>query len=232
MDAFGVNEGVVIMKIIIVGNGKLSKSLTKGLAIRYSIAKWDDYDKSLNAKNIVIHTGSGRQLNECVGYCNRTNSILLELSTGTSINNYDIQCPVIVCPNTAIPILKLMYIINKYGKMFRKYKIKITESHQKNKNTIAGTAVDIARSLEVPITEIKSLRDIDVQKNLIGIPDQHLDLHAYHQIIIEDEGCEIKLETKVLGHLAYVSGIKEIIEIVKEKELHSKIYPIIDILKN
>jgi len=156
------------MKIIIVGNGKLSKSLTKGLAIRYSIAKWDDYDKSLNAKNIVIHTGSGRQLNECVGYCNRTNSILLELSTGTSINNYDIQCPVIVCPNTTIPILKLMYIINKYGKMFRKYKIKITESHQKNKNTIAGTAVDIARSLEVPITEIKSLRDIDVQKNSDG----------------------------------------------------------------
>ena len=216
--------------IIIAGSGKLAQSLISGLGHTTHVIKWDDFDKSLKNKNIVIHAGTGRQLQEGLDYCNETQSVLMELSTGTNIEQLNNRCPVIICPNTAIPVLKIMKLINDYGKDYSQYRIKILESHQKEKKTVAGTALVLAQALNVPNDRIESIRDTEFQKNTLGLPDEYLDLHAYHQIIIEDIGCEIKIETKVLGHDAYVSGVKMIIDRINKMNLENKKYQVLEIL--
>ena len=218
------------MNIIVVGNGKLAKSMLAGFSHNNKVIKWDEYDKTIFEKGIVIHTGSGRQLGECIEYCEKSKSVLLELSTGTRIENSSHSCPIVICPNTAIPVLRVMQMLRTYGKYFSKYKIRIVESHQKTKKTVAGTAIEMSKSLDHPAEEIESVRDEEMQKNVIRIPEEHLNLHAYHKIMIEDAGCEIKLETKILGHASYVSGVEEIIEMLKQKPLLNKIYYITDLL--
>ena len=154
----------------------------------------------------------------------------MELSTGTNIEQLHNNCPVVICPNTAIPVLKMMKFINDYGKDFSQYKVRIIESHQKEKKTVAGTALVIAQAFNVPNERIESIRDNETQKNTLGIPEEHLNLHAYHQIIIEDIGCEIQIETKVLGHDAYVSGVKMIIDRINKMDLENKKYQVLEIL--
>ena len=216
--------------IIIAGSGKLAQSLINGFSQLSNMIKWDDFDKSIKNKNIVIHAGTGRQLQECLDYCNETKSVLLELSTGTNIEQLNNDCPVIICPNTAIPVLKMMKLINEYGKDFSQYKVRIIESHQKEKKTVAGTALVIAQALNVSNERVESIRDNETQKKTLGIPEEYLNLHAYHQIIIEDIGCEIKIETKVLGHDAYVSGVKMIVERINKMNLKNKKYQVTEIL--
>jgi len=216
--------------IIIAGSGKLAQSLINGFSQLGNMIKWDDFDKSIKNKNIVIHAGTGRQLQECLDYCNETKSVLLELSTGTNIEQLNNDCPVIICPNTAIPVLKMMKLINEYGKDFSQYKVRIIESHQKEKKTVAGTALVIAQALNVSNERVESIRDNETQKKTLGIPEEYLNLHAYHQIIIEDIGCEIKIETKVLGHDGYVSGVKMIVERINKMNLKNKKYQVTEIL--
>jgi dihydrodipicolinate reductase len=216
--------------IIIAGSGKLAQSLINGFSQTSNVIKWDNFDKSIKHKNIVIHTGSGRQLQECLDYCNESKSVLMELSTGTNIEQLHNNCPVVICPNTAIPVLKIIKLINDYGKDFSQYKVRIIESHQKEKKTVAGTAMVLAQALNVPNERIESIRDIEIQKNTLGIPEEYLNLHAYHKIIVEDIGCEIKIETKVLGHDAYVSGVKKIIDRIDKMNLKNKKYQVLEIL--
>ena len=80
------------------------------------------------------------------------------------------------------------------------------------------------------MSNIESIRDVNFQKKVLGIPEKYLDLHAYHKIIIEDEGCEINIETRAYGHSAYVSGIKEILEKSIKNELGNRIYQVFDII--
>lgn len=220
------------MNIIIVGNGKLSKSLIEGLKSIYTVSSWDKYDQETNEKSVIIHTGSGRQLPECIQYCNKTKSLLIQLSTGSQAINQKINFPKINCPNTAIPIIKIMNLLSMYGEQFKNYKIQIIESHQANKVTVAGTALEIANALNYEINKIELIRDKNIQKNIIGIPEQDIDLHAYHKIVIEDEGCEIMIETKVLGHTAYVSGVQKIIESISNNNLENREYHIQEFLQN
>ena len=217
------------MKVCIAGNGKLSSSIFVGLKEKYNPIKWELFDIKTDEKIIVIHAGSGRQFEECIDYCNRTGSILMELSTGEKVSKYNIQCPIIVCPNTAMPILKMMNILKINGKTFSDNKVRIIESHQKDKNTVAGTAVEIAKALDIDNKEIESIRDIKDQLG-IGIPKDYLNLHAYHKIIIEDEGCEIIIQLKVLGHDAYVKGVIKLIDLIANKNMENKIYNIIDLI--
>ncbi len=218
------------MNICIAGNGKLANALVNDLSKQYKITRWDDLRKTEKAGVYLIHAGSGRQLQECLRYCNETGSILIELSTGTLWPTVEIKCPVINCPNTAIPIVKMLGILRQYGNDFKNYKIRIIESHQASKKTAAGTALAMADSFSFPPEQIESIRNADAQKQ-IGIPEEYLTAHAYHKIIIEDEGCEIALECKVFGHASYTKGIKHLIAALRKKKLENRIYQVAEIME-
>ncbi len=222
-----------VKKMFVVGSGKLANAiLSSGLSFTdCELIKWESKYGELNEKSILVHAGSGRQLEECFEFCRNTKSIFIELSTGLVTENMDPDFPLIICPNTSILLLKTMNVLKLYGKYFQGYKLSITESHQSSKVTEPGTAFDFAKSLKFPLDKVISIRDPKIQEDIIGIPKEFLDKHAYHKIVFKDENDEVTIETKVLGHDSYAKGIKEIVESVIKKDLDSTRYTVLDIIE-
>ncbi len=219
------------MKIIVVGSGKLAGALLASdwSFLPHDIVRWETSIQSMNEKAIVIHTGSGRQMEECTSFCSRTQSAFIQLSTGLEPERKVFDFPYISCPNASILILKALQMINETGKYFEHFKISILESHQLAKKTEAGTALAFARSLNVPANSIISVRNPDIQQNIIGIPEAYLSKHAYHKIQISDGDDELIIEMKVLGHASYVNGVKTIVRSILENNLENKQYSIFEL---
>ncbi|MGQ8338980.1 dihydrodipicolinate reductase C-terminal domain-containing protein [Sunxiuqinia sp. A32] len=222
------------MKIVVVGSGKLANAiLTSNLSLQScEIIKWDSVHQSLNEKAIIVHAGSGRQLEECFTFCSRTKSVFIELSTGLGTENTTTDFPLIVCPNTSILVLKALLMLKANAGLFENYDISIIESHQSTKITEAGTAYAFANALKFPPDKIVSIRNPEIQQQNVGIPKEYLDKHAYHKIVIKDGDDEIVIETKVLGHNSYAAGVEKIIKMVLNTNLESKIYTILDLIEN
>jgi dihydrodipicolinate reductase len=220
------------MKIFIAGSGKLASAiLSASLSFpSCEVQKWETDFAATNEKAILVHAGSGRQLEECIAFCKKTGSILVELSTGLSTENIDADFTLIICPNTSILLLKTMNMLKRYGHYFSKDKISIIESHQSEKKSIPGTAYNLAESLSYPANDIKSIRDAAVQLNEVGIPAEYLGKHAYHKIIIDDGPDQVIIETKVLGHDSYVNGVKKIITAVLENSLEKRTYNVLELI--
>lgn len=220
------------MKIFVAGSGKLAHAiLTSALTIEgCEMLKWEASFQSLQEKAILIHAGSGRQLIECFEFCERTKSVLIELSTGLETEVMNPDFPLIICPNTSILVLKTLHMLKSYGPRFENYERSITESHQSTKTTEPGTAFAFAHALNYPTDQIVSVRDPKIQCNTIGIPEEYLDKHAYHKIVLKDGKDEVVVETKVLGHDSYALGVKHIIESVLKNNLGNKSYTVLDLI--
>ena len=182
-------------------------------------------------QSVVVHTGSGRELADVVSYCERTCSILLELSTGSTLLTQEVGCPVVICPNTNILMLKFMALLAQGGHHFKNYKIQFTESHQADKSSVPGTAVNLAESLGVLPEKIKSVRDVGVQRDALGIPLEYLSRHAYHRLVIEDGLSSVALETKVFGSTPYADGVGQIIQVVSANVLESRRYNVLELIE-
>lgn len=219
--------------VYIIGSGKLANELLKALNFEknYRVLPWADRNPE-DTVAIVVHAGSGRELNEAISYCRQTNSSLIELSTDVDYQQ-DYLIPVVLCPNTNILMLKFMNMLGKNGQNFSQYQINITESHQANKTSLPGTAVALANSLNIPSNRIESVRDIQKQQSEFGIPEQNLARHAYHRIEISDnDACSIMLETRVLGDSPYVGGVKDIIMAVGGRSLEKRVYHVMEFIDN
>jgi 4-hydroxy-tetrahydrodipicolinate reductase len=220
------------MKIIVVGAGKLANAiLNANLSFQTGdIVKWESQYQTSNEAAVVVHAGSGRQLKECIEFCRRTKNVFIELSTGLETETMSPDFPLVICPNTSILVLKTLCMIKANGKHFENYEISITESHQSTKVTEPGTAYAFADSFKVPVSEITSIRNPDIQLNAAGIPEEYLDKHAYHKIEIKDGNDKITLETKVLGHDSYANGVKLIVEAILKTSLKTKRYSVLDLI--
>jgi 4-hydroxy-tetrahydrodipicolinate reductase len=221
-----------IKKVFVIGSGKLADAiLSSGSSFHFcEVIKWEAKNQALQEKVIIVHAGSGRQLPECIAFCGKTESIMIELSTGLATETMDPNFTLIVCPNTSILVLKLLNIVKLFGHYFESDKISISESHQASKKSVPGTAFSFAKSLNFPVEKIESVRNPSLQKNEIGIPIEYLDKHAYHKIVIEDGLDEVSIETKVLGHQSYVNGVKKVIEAVIKYPLEKKRYSVFELI--
>lgn len=217
------------MQIIVVGTGKLAIELLSSLTVDSDclVTPWDNTAHSAN-KSIVIHAGSGRELGAVTAYCAATQSPLIELSTGSEVESAHYPFPVVVCPNTNILMLKVMSMLAKSGHLFRNHSIQLTESHQANKSSVPGTAVNMAQSLGLKDSDVRSIRDADVQREALKIPEAHLARHAYHQILIKDGECSLQLETRVYGESAYADGVARIIAAVRAHTLENRVYSVME----
>lgn len=222
------------IKIYVAGSGKLANAiLNSDLSFQScEILKWDTRYQMLDEKVILVHAGSGRQLKECVEFCDRTKSIFIELSTGLETETLQPDFPLIICPNTSILVLKTLNMLKANGRNFENHSISITESHQSTKKTEPGTAYAFANALKFPVDKIVSVRNPEMQQNKIGIPEEYLGKHAYHKIVIKDGNDEITIETKVLGHDSYAKGVKMIIEAALINSLENKKYTVLDLIAN
>jgi 4-hydroxy-tetrahydrodipicolinate reductase len=219
------------MKLYIAGSGKLANAIIDAQAFsKGEILRWEAEYLQLNEPGIIIHAGSGRQLDECIAFCTRTKSILIELSTGLKTENAEPDFPLVMCPNTSILLLKTLKMLEAFGSAFKDYEVSITESHQEAKQTEPGTAYAFAKSLELPVDSISSVRDPQVQENQIGIPQEFLSRHAYHKIVIKDGLDELCIETRVLGHDSYAKGVKAIVDAVRKLHLDNRRYTVLELI--
>ena len=221
-----------IAQIFVIGSGKLANAILGSNLIFNSIKveRWEPKYKELENKAIIVHAGSGRQLDECLEYCTKTKSILIELSTGLDTEKIGANFPLVICPNTSILLLKTIRMLKLFGSNFENYDISIVESHQATKSTEPGTAYNFANFLKVKHDEITSIRDAQTQLK-IGIPKEFLERHAYHKIVIKDFHDEVSIETKVLGHNSYVDGVRKIIETCIKHKLENKKYTVLDLIE-
>jgi 4-hydroxy-tetrahydrodipicolinate reductase len=215
------------MQVLIVGSGKLANELLSSLSLSapFSVHPWSSAS-IIKSPAIVVHAGSGRELNDVVAYCHETNSVLIELATGSKLDTASPAFPVVLCPNTNILMLKFMNMLARGGQMFEGYHIRITESHQAEKRSTPGTAVAIAQSFGLSASDVVSVRDTEEQLKVLDIPAEHLGRHAVHSILIGDATCSISIETRVYGASPYADGVASIVSAVASHRLESRVYAI------
>ena len=219
------------MQIIIAGTGKLATELLSALKIEGFAPPVSWANKGIpSGKSIVVHAGSGRELEAITTYCAATRSPLIELATGSSIESMPMDFPVVLCPNTNILMLKFMSMLERSGQLFHGYEIKLTESHQASKTSVPGTAVTMAKSLGVRQDDIQSVRDTDTQRTGLQIPEADLARHAYHQVLIQDGPCCLKFETRIYGEAPYVHGVTQIVTAVATHELDNRVYAVMEFI--
>ena len=221
------------MQVIIAGTGKLANELLHSMKVDSSakLVSWENKSNE-EAKSIVVHAGSGRELEAIASYCASTQSTLIELATGSKAESMPIAFPIVLCPNTNILMLKFMAMLEQCGKMFSGYDINITESHQASKTSVPGTAVNIAQSLEKSIGDIQSVRDASIQRSQLEIPEPDLERHAFHQVIIHEGKCSVKLETRVYGEAPYAEGVSQIVAAASNHKLEGRLYSVMEFVKN
>lgn len=217
------------MQIIVVGKGKLATELLGSLAAGSAtpVLPWAQGVHTVQ-RSIVVHAGSGRELQAVLAYCAQTQSILIELATGSDLGTLAPCFPVVVCPNTNILMLKFMSMMEKCGPLFRNHHIELTESHQADKSSVPGTAVTIARALGLKDSDVRSVRDPALQETVLQIPAEHLTRHAYHQIRIDEGACSLRFEARVYGETAYVDGVARIVAAVQARQLENRLYSIME----
>jgi hypothetical protein len=218
--------------IVVVGFGKLAKELLDLLPglLSDKVIAWADAAMA-EGPCVVVHAGSGRELEDVVSYCEKTASTLVELATGSAIANRKTTFPVVVCPNTNILMLKFMAMLETSGHLFKEYAVQVVESHQADKSSVPGTAVSIASSLGLPSDTIRSIRDPREQRDALGIAPEHLARHAYHRIEIEDPVCRISFETRVVGSSPYAQGVARIVSAARSNALENRRYGIMEFIE-
>ncbi len=218
--------------IIIAGNGKLSNSIMKNLPEYISnstVDLWENNEIYPLENKVIVHIGSGRQFEDVFNFCKKTKTPLIQGSTDITGSFNDVEFTYIDAPNFNLLMLKFMNMIKQYGFHFKNNKISITESHQESKRSLPGTAYELAKSLGLDSEKIKSIRDPYMQTRQYGIPEEHLNLHAFHEINIGDESTSINIKTLVKGHESYAEGIAAIINSLGN--LKNNYYHIMDLIE-
>ena len=221
------------MQVIIVGTGKLATELLNALQADgpQSVFAWGHGGYGATP-SIVVHAGSGRELEHVMSFCQATRSTLVELATGSVLEAAQHDFPVVLCPNTNILMLKFMSMLEHSGPSLRGYRITLTESHQVQKTSTPGTALSMAHALGLQASDVRSVRDAHTQNAQLHIPQEHLGRHAYHQITIEDTVCSITMETRVYGASPYADGVGKIIAAVRAHTLEDRRYDIGEFVDN
>lgn len=220
------------VQVLIVGSGKLASELLENLSSSNitKVLPWTQRDQPHEGKRIVVHAGSGREIDEVVSFCSRNHLVLIELSTSDNLAAARTPFPIIICPNVNMLMLRFMAMLQSQGHLFAQYKKTILESHQSTKKSEPGTAISIADSIGMKADQIISVRDPVTQERELGIPAEFLSRHAYHSVRITDGNATILFETKVLGEAPYSLGLAQVIESIYQRELEPMKYDVLTLI--
>jgi dihydrodipicolinate reductase len=206
--------------VIVIGRGKLSEKiqndLPKYISQKNQIQSIKAYNPTDNftEDTVFVHVGSGREYGESLNIASMHNSTYIQ---GATEKDYSLERPkdeslkYIYAPNLNIQIVKFLYWLKLGRDLFTSEKIQIKESHQKEKQSVPGTAIKMCDLFGIDKNKIISIRDPEIQKTM-NIMD--LSQHAFHEILIGNNENHIKLETNITGLASYVEGLSKIISIL------------------
>ncbi|MBF0225567.1 MAG: dihydrodipicolinate reductase [Desulfobacterales bacterium] len=150
----------------------------------------------------------------------------------------------VIAPNMAKQVVgfqaMMEYAANSFPDIFKGYSLEIKESHQKGKADTSGTAKSMIKhfnKLGVDFTEdqIIKIRDPQVQKEALHIPEEYLDGHGWHTYTLtsNDGTAQFSFSHNINGRDIYAQGtIDAILYLQKKIELGitGKVYSMIDVL--
>jgi len=151
----------------------------------------------------------------------------------------------VIAPNMAKQIVgfqaMMEYAAKKFPDLFKGYSLEIKESHQKGKADTSGTAKAMVRyfnSLGLPFTqeEINKERDREIQKDVLGIPEEYLSGHGWHTYSLDsnDKTVHFEFTHNVNGRDVYAMGtLDALIYLAKKVQegVQGKVFTMIDVLK-
>lgn len=131
------------------------------------------------------------------------------------------------------------YAAESFPDVFKGYSLAISESHQKSKVDTSGTAkamVECFNKLGIPFTkdEIFKIRDQDIQRKTLNIPQIYLGGHGWHSYTLtsKDETVFFQFTHNVNGRDVYALGTLDAIRFLNERrEEKGKVFSMIDVLK-
>ena len=155
------------------------------------------------------------------------------------------KVPAVIAPNMGKQIVgfqaMMEYAANTFPNLFEGYRLDIKESHQKGKADTSGIAkamVGYFNKLGLKFTpdEIVKVRDPNVQKNEMGIPEEYLTGHGWHtyQLTSPDGTVRFAFTHNVNGREIYALGTLDAVAYLHQKVLQGvrgKVFTMIDVLK-
>ncbi|KAL5728187.1 4-hydroxy-tetrahydrodipicolinate reductase [Ranunculus cassubicifolius] len=128
----------------------------------------------------------------------------------------------------------------KFPGAFSGYSLQVMESHQASKLDISGTAKAVISCFEklgvsFNMDQVQQIRDPEQQVQMVGVPQEHLNGHAFHMYHLQspDETVSFEFQHNVCGRSIYAEGTIDA-AIFLAKKVRSKadkrIYNMIDVL--
>ncbi len=150
----------------------------------------------------------------------------------------------VTAPNMAKQIVgfqaMMEHAANTYPDLFKGYSLELRESHQKGKADTSGTAkamVSYFKKLGIPFSESEIIkeRDPESQKNTWGIPQEHLEGHAWHTYTLtsNDNTVNFVFQHNVNGRDIYAKGTLDAVLFLcrqLKKGARGKMFTMIDVL--
>lgn len=151
----------------------------------------------------------------------------------------------VIAPNMGKQIVAFQTMMESMAEQFpgcfQGYTLRVVESHQRTKADTSGTAKAVVQSfqkmgLEFQESDIEKVRQRENQIYDMGVPEEHIDGHAFHTYTLTSDDGSVTLEFKhnVCGRKVYAEGTVDAAIFLyqqKEKEASQKVYNMIDVLK-
>jgi len=151
----------------------------------------------------------------------------------------------VIAPNMAKQIVGFQAMMEfaaaNFPGLFTGYHLEIKESHQQGKADTSGTAKAMVRyfnKLGIPFGEenIQQMRDPEVQKSQLGVPEKYLTGHGWHTytLVSPDGTVRFEFTHNVNGRHIYAAGTLDALQFLGEKTAAGatgRVYSMIDVLK-
>jgi 4-hydroxy-tetrahydrodipicolinate reductase len=210
---------------------------------------WGNHKNKLASAIAIDYTHPTAVDSNCKWYCAHNVHFVLGTTGGDrkkiieAVQNANI-CAVIA-PNMGKQIVgfqaMLAYAAKEFPGLFHGYAMEITESHQRGKADVSGTALSLiphfqALGADVHEKDIFMERNPEIQHKQLGVPQPYLDGHAWHtySLISEDQTVSFQFTHNVNGRSIYVHGTLDAVKYLHKKisQKNSKtVYSMIDVLK-
>ena len=151
----------------------------------------------------------------------------------------------VIAPNMAREIVgfqaMMAYAAEHFPNLFKGYRLTVRESHQAGKADTSGTAkamVDYFNKMGVEFStdQIEKERDPERQRNMWGIPAEHLGGHGWHTytLISADGNTKFEFVHNINGREIYGDGTLEAVLFLSRKvsqNIKGEVFSMIDVLR-
>ena len=150
----------------------------------------------------------------------------------------------VIAPNMAKQIVgfqaMMAYAAEQFPNLFKGYQLTIRESHQSGKADTSGTAKAMVgyfnrMGIAFETEQIEKERDPERQRNMWGVPPEHLGGHGWHtySLVSPDRTVKFEFIHNVNGRDVYVEGTLDAIRFLAQKldaGEKGRVYSMIDVL--